>query len=279
MLSCPHCNVQIVNKYALNRHIKTSKKCLSKRSDIILDSTPVFLTCEYCNNYEFTRQDVLDRHYSKCCNYLQKLLDQTEERIEIEISEAYSWKLIQLEEENTRLKIENEKLRNRPTTINVNNPVINNNNVYLNTISLKRMQNEAKNLNVSHIDAGAAGYAKYAVEYPFKDSISCNDFSRRKLLYRKSEEGTEDGSEGDVVTDYGGRKLTTEFFQSIRDETARKAGQLYFSYLETDMDSETLQKQQTRLQKLVTDVNAASRGEKTDFTRGWISELCSLVKF
>lgn len=256
----------------MDRHIKTSKKCLSKRSDIILESTPDFLTCEYCNNSNFTRQDALDRHYSKCCNYLQKLLIQSEERIEIEISEAYEWKLIQLEEENSRLKLEIEKLRNRPTTINVNNPIINNN-IYLNTISFKRMQEEAKNLNVSHIDAGAVGYAKYAVDYPFKDSISCNDFSRRKLLYRKIEE---DNDQGDMVTDYGGRKLTTEFFKSIREETA---GQLYFSYIETDMDFETLQKQQNRLQKLVTDVNSASRGEKTDFTRGWVSELCSLVKF
>ena len=274
MVSCPHCNIQIVNKYALNRHIKTSKKCLSKQSDIILESSPSFLTCEYCNNSEFTRQDALDRHYSKCCNYLQKLLDQTEERIEIKISEAYSWKLIQLEEENEKLKLEIEQLKNRPTTINVNNQIINNN-LYLNTISLKRMQEEARNLSVSHIDAGAVGYAKYAVDYPFKDSISCNDFSRRKLLYRK----TEGDYEGDMVTDYGGRKLTTAFFKSIREETARKAGQLYFSYIETDMDSETLQKQQNRLQKLVTDVNSASRGEKTDFTRGWVSELCSLVKF
>lgn len=277
MVTCPYCNVQIVNKYKLNRHIKTSKRCLIKRSSIAdeSESESVFLTCEYCNNSEFTRQDVLDRHYSKCCNYLQKLLDQTEERMEIEISEAYSWKLIQLEEENEKLKAEIEKLRNRPTTINVNNQIINNN-VYLNTISLKRMQEEARNLSVSHIDAGAVGYAKYAVDYPFKDSISCNDFSRRKLLYRKTEGGN---NEGDMITDYGGRKLTTEFFQSIREETARKAGQLYFSYLETDMDSETLQKQQNRLQKLVTDVNSASRGEKTDFTRGWVSELCSLVKF
>ena len=274
MVICPHCNAQIVNKYKLARHIKTSKKCLSKRSDIILESSPLFLTCEYCNNSEFTRQDALDRHYSKCCNYLQKLLDQTEERIEIKISEAYSWKLIQLEEENEKLKLEIEQLKNRPTTINVNNQMINNN-LYLNTISLKRMQEEARNLSVSHIDAGAVGYAKYAVDYPFKDSISCNDFSRRKLLYRK----TEGDDEGDMVTDYGGRKLTTAFFKSIREETARKAGQLYFSYIETDMDSETLQKQQNRLQKLVTDVNSASRGEKTDFTRGWVSELCSLVKF
>ena len=182
--------------------------------------------------------------------------------------------MIQLEEENEKLKLEIEQLKNRPTTINVNNQIINNN-LYLNTISLKRMQEEARNLSVSHIDAGAVGYAKYAVDYPFKDSISCNDFSRRKLLYRK----TEGDYEGDMVTDYGGRKLTTAFFKSIREETARKAGQLYFSYIETDMDSETLQKQQNRLQKLVTDVNSASRGEKTDFTRGWISELCSLVKF
>jgi len=272
MVTCPYCNVQIVNKYKLNRHIKTSKRCLTKRSSI---SDAVFLTCEYCNNSEFTRQDALDRHYSKCCNYLQKILEQTEERIEIEISEAYSWKLIQLEEENSQLKLEIEKLKNRPTTINVNNQIINNN-VYLNTISLKRMQEDARNLSVSHIDAGAVGYAKYAVDYPFKDSISCNDFSRRKLLYRKTEEGN---NEGDMITDYGGRKLTTDFFKSIREETARKAGQLYFSYVETDMDSETLQKQQNRLQKLVIDVNSASRGEKTDFTRGWISELCSLVKF
>ena len=105
MLFCPYCNVQIVNKYALNRHIKTSKKCLTKRSDIILELAPVFLTCEYCNNSDFTRQDALDRHYSKCC---KKLLEQTEERIEIEISEAYEWKLIQLEEENEKLKLEKE---------------------------------------------------------------------------------------------------------------------------------------------------------------------------
>lgn len=82
-----------------------------------------------------------------------------------------------------------------------------------------------------------------------------------------------------MVTDYGGRKLTTAFFKSMHEETARKTVQLYFSYIETDMGSETLQKQQNRLQKLVTDVNYASRGEKTDFTRGWVSELCSLVKF
>ena len=49
------------------------------------------------------------------------------------------------------------------------------------------LKEQAKYLNLEHVKNGAAGYAKYALEYPLKDRIVYTDLSRKKGKYKDSD--------------------------------------------------------------------------------------------
>jgi hypothetical protein len=49
------------------------------------------------------------------------------------------------------------------------------------------LKEQAKYLTLEHVKNGAAGYAKYALEYPLKDRIVCTDLSRKKGKYKDSD--------------------------------------------------------------------------------------------
>jgi len=194
------------------------------------------------------------------------------EKKEIEISEDYEWELIEMEEQLQKYKKEIIKLRRRPmSTVNINNQTINNNLLYVHTITKDRLENQSRNLTLQHLNNGAEGYAQYAIEYPLKDSIHCSDHSRRKLMYR--------GDNGEIIIDYQGRRLSKEFFPSLLERTTQKAGEKFFA-IDGDPNLTDIEKikYRDRLQKIVSDVRMAANGSKTSFTQDWINEVCSLVK-
>lgn len=64
-------------------------------------------------------------------------------------------------------------------------------------------------MTLDHIKAGPVGYAKYALEFPFKDKIICTDYARRKLKYKNEQ--------GEIVSDPEGNKICKMFFSLTHD--------------------------------------------------------------
>ena len=73
----------------------------------------------------------------------------------------------------------------------------------------EHLQEHVQNLNPLHVQNGASGYAKYALEYPLKDMIVCTDFQRRSCKYKDEN--------GNVVTDPEMTKITKRLFSAIKD--------------------------------------------------------------
>ena len=96
-----------------------------------------------------------------------------------------------------------EKAIAKPSTLNQN--IINN----MMPITDAHLQEHVQNLNPLHVQNGASGYAKYALEYPLKDMIVCTDFQRRNCKYKDEN--------GNVVTDPEMTKITKRLFSAIKE--------------------------------------------------------------
>lgn len=71
------------------------------------------------------------------------------------------------------------------------------------------LKEQSKYLTLEHVKNGAAGYAKYALEYPLKDRIVCTDLSRKKGKYKDSD--------GNILSDAEMSKITKRIFSSIKE--------------------------------------------------------------
>jgi len=100
-----------------------------------------------------------------------------------------------------------EKAIAKPSTLNQNttNQIINN----MMPITDAHLQEHVQNLNPVHVQNGASGYAKYALEFPLKDMIVCTDFQRRSCKYKDEN--------GNVVSDPEMTKITKRLFSAIKE--------------------------------------------------------------
>lgn len=73
-------------------------------------------------------------------------------------------------------------------------------------ITDEHLQEHINNLNPIHVQNGASGYAKYALEFPLKDMIVCTDFQRRNCKYKDEN--------GNVVSD---PEITKRLFSAIKE--------------------------------------------------------------
>jgi hypothetical protein len=96
-----------------------------------------------------------------------------------------------------------EKAIAKPSTLNQN--IINN----MMPITDAHLQEHVQNLNPLHVQNGASGYAKYALEYPLKDMIVCTDFQRRNCKYKDEN--------GNVISDPEMTKITKRLFSAIKE--------------------------------------------------------------
>jgi hypothetical protein len=110
---------------------------------------------------------------------------------------------------NDRIQSLAKKAIAKPSIINKNitttNQIINN----MMPITDKHLQEHIHNLNPLHVQNGASGYAKYALEYPLKDMIVCTDFQRRNCKYKDEN--------GNVISDPEMTKITKRLFSAIKD--------------------------------------------------------------
>ena len=73
-------------------------------------------------------------------------------------------------------------------------------------ITDEHLQDHIHNLNPIHVQNGASGYAKYALEFPLKDMIVCTDFQRKNCKYKDEN--------GNVVSD---PEITKRLFSAIKE--------------------------------------------------------------
>ena len=232
-MKCEFCGNEFSNKTSLNSHQKTAKYCLDLRNEQV-----TLYSCEHCKK-GFTKPFHLQRHQEICktidANTLLNLKSIKQENIELKNQHIIYKKEIEnknmiiqeqkliIEEQKLAIKEfqddqrkQNKDLTDRiqsmaekaiakPSTLNQTNQIINN----MMPITDAHLQEHIHNLNPVHVQNGASGYAKYALEYPLKDMIVCTDFQRRSCKYKDEN--------GNVVSDPEMTKITKRLFSAIKE--------------------------------------------------------------
>ena len=202
------------------QHQKTAKYCLSKQNKKLSNDH----ICVACWK-EFTRKSSLDDHLQICKentpekeiirqyeNREKEIIRQYEKKLgekEIVIKEFQDDQRKQINDLTDRIQSMAEKAIAKPSIVNKNitttNQIINN----MMPITDAHLQEHIHNLNPVHVQNGACGYAKYALEYPLKDMILCTDFQRRSCKYKDEN--------GNVVSDPEMTKITKRLFSAIKE--------------------------------------------------------------
>jgi len=243
-MECEHCHHVLTTLSSLKLHQKTAKYCLAKQNKIVEE-----YRCTFCNtsftlksslhkhlricksNTPLIQEQLHELDMLKKELELSLLREKEVEKIRFECDKKLSDKdmiiseqkiIIKELQENYKKNIEmqNKDLNDRiqslaekaiakPTIINKNitttNQIINN----MMPITDEHLHEHIQNLNPLHVQNGASGYAKYALEYPLKDMIVCTDFQRRSCKYKDEN--------GNVISDPEMTKITKRLFSAIKD--------------------------------------------------------------
>lgn len=175
--------------------------------------------CERCFG-EFTEQSSLKRHQKKCAKNLSLLEKIRSLEVEVSTLRAEQKKdqqtiddlRSQLSKKEDNQQVITLSAISRPTTSFRNTTK---NMVVQNLLHLKEeeMKEHTPFLTMEHIKEGAEGYAKFAMERPFKDRVACTDISRKKLAWKNDT--------GEIMFDSEGQQLSEKFFRIMRERNER----------------------------------------------------------
>lgn len=187
------------------------------------------LQCKYCG-YNSTTNANLKRHQTKtvyCLEIQQKIKDgvvQKEENIkrmgqsirtirDLEVELKCKDEIIQDLKDQIKILIQNQQnvtltAITKPTT-SVKNTIKNCTIQNLTPLKEAEMRDNIQYLTTEHLKAGAEGYAKYAMEYPLKNKITCTDVSRKKLAWKDVD--------NNLIYDNEGSKLAEKFFRILKE--------------------------------------------------------------
>jgi len=219
-MKCEFCNNEFTTKTSLIHHQKTAKYC------IILQGTETdsLFICLKCNK-KLSTQNRLYTHEQTCKKYMEDIIKKECEQKLAEKDRIISEQKLIIEEQKIiikefqddqrkqnkdltdRIQSMAEKAIAKPSTLNQNttNQIINN----MMPITDAHLQEHVQNLNPLHVQNGASGYAKYALEYPLKDMIVCTDFQRRNCKYKDEN--------GNIISDPEMTKITKRLFSAIKE--------------------------------------------------------------
>ena len=276
MLTCKYCKKKWQRKYNLEKHQKTAKYCLEIQKNLvkknkskrnkgkskISNKTEQFRTidsnddkddskiiCGHCGKI-FTGKFAVynSMKHDKKCIY---------EKMQQKIAEQSS-KILTLQQKIDEMTM---AAINRPTNQTVINQKIQN----LIPLDMTEMTEQSRYLTIEHIKNGAAGYAKFALEYPLKDRIVCVDYARRKIKFKNEV--------GELITDPDMANTAINFFQSIKDKNEDLISK-YSNELTTNFGENG-----DRIVELLSykeEVENLASGQKDDFHSDFVKECCSL---
>jgi hypothetical protein len=215
LFKCNFCSKILSQQIDLDRH---QLKCSSKKEtdnnnkyELIIIELQTSIASHKKeieqNNIELERKlSIKDRIIKKIRLECEKKLSDKDRIIEeqkIIIKEFQDDQRKQNKDLTDRIQSMAEKAIAKPSTLNQN--IINN----MMPITDAHLQEHVQNLNPVHVQNGASGYAKYALEYPLKDMIVCTDFQRRNCKYKDEN--------GNVVSDPEMTKITKRLFSAIKE--------------------------------------------------------------
>ena len=263
------------------------------------------VTCEHCSKV-FAGNEQLNRHQKSFkCVHAQQTNTLRHKEVEIEelkaVIERYKRDIVGIKSEKEKLSTANnclitslessrsensrlEKLLEKSMSIPTSTTVVHGTNQTTNKvtngienfmsmmqpITTDHLEDQAQFLQREHIEQGAEGYARYALEYPLKNRVVCTDFSRRKVQYRSDS--------GELIQDPEMNNLSQELFKAIRDRNETLINE-YISHVVKhnpsggDVSSEIIMD----LLKLKEEVSKLSQGEKSDLGPSIVKSICGKV--
>jgi hypothetical protein len=199
MNECPYCNKRFSDKYNINRHIKSSARCIKARGIIKIPvDGPVNFSCP-CG-YFTTRKDNLSTHQTACAcpkmvrtlnSYKRTVTDQANTITHLEKA------LKKRDRAIIDLKDQVKLLMSRPLT--VNNQTTNNNGPTYNMSYYKQhiqdnfesitqpfLQGVMNKITLDDISYGGSGLAKFVKKHLDHQHLLMLDQARRKGAYKDS---------------------------------------------------------------------------------------------
>jgi len=225
-MECQYCLKILKTKWSLKNHQKTTKYCLKIQGENECKK----IKCNICQK-TFTTKTNLGKHIVNCKKskiYIKllenkniKLLEENK-NIKKELNQKY--KLLEKELNQKYKLLEESKLQINKLIDKLENvavkaatkPTINNNNrsIHINNIinNLQPIRDDelktcGEQLTLEHHRQGAEGYAKFALDIPFKDKLACVDINRKKFKYKDND--------GNIIEDEGFHKMFKKFCQSV----------------------------------------------------------------
>jgi hypothetical protein len=130
-------------------------------------------------------------------------------------------------------------------------------------------------LTREHIQEGASGYARYALEYPLRNKVLIADAARRKLTWK--DEG------GNLINDTEGSELSRRFFSVFKQPSIKIIRELmeeirkhHDQAIEDDDDEqiEICDKMLCKLDDLRREIRKTSEGKPSDLKQDFVKEIC-----
>ena len=286
---CSGCGKNYTSGQNLEVHERKCKQLQSKNQEQKHE--------EKINNYKTKLKDMENMYKQKLKDmeddYKKKLLFQSERhRLRIEsIYDSHQNELKRLKEKekehkeredkngeqikDLQNKLENIALKSvsKSTTTNNNNnnktQIINNYIQNLKPLTKEHLAECSKHLTLEHIKKGASGYAEYALNHPFKNTILCVDYSRRKIKMKNKDD--------EVISDPEMSTSSKMFFGSIFSRNK----ELLQEYSKEKKDVENKHGQDYanemmfNLARYIGDVARGKDGEHSDLQRYFVKEVCS----
>jgi hypothetical protein len=231
--------------------------------------------CICGKTYKYSSNSLL-KHQETC-----KLFQTTEkyERLLVATDVRYQIALLEKDEENMRLTEENNRLRNEITSLStrpiyVTNNTVNNVNVNNGTINtcfnIDTVKSYLHKLEDEHIEDGASGLARFAVDYPLRNSVICTDVSRQVLAYI-----TPDGM---LRKDYGHAVVSPKFFKGVQGKVSDRIPIILEKRKQLSTDPIYLLDEEIRLKTIDKNVRDAANGKDSKFVRTWTKDVSCRIK-
>jgi hypothetical protein len=260
------------------------------------------LTCKFCD-YKFSRKSNLAKHQKNANYCLDIQSKQSVEEVKAKLPESKrastSRKMIELEmslakalerekmylqqiEDLKRQLAAKEDKQHAVTLTAITRPATSTKNTIKN-LQLNNLQPitdadliaNLQFLTKDHIQAGASGYAKYALEYPLKGKVMVSDAARRKISWKDES--------GSLVTDAEGGELSRRFFAVVKEPSLKAIRDLMHDLNERhdlaqdekdDVQIRICDEMLCRLDDLRREIRRTSEGKPTDLRQDFVKEIC-----